>query len=97
MKEINEIMLYKDPDLVYEQTLEGICEEYGFDIKAQAQKQRDDTPVEVQFYGVKQFMPKWKAEEFARKLNKLGFVPIVDEVYMTPPEDFGKEQKNDIQ
>lgn len=82
----------KNNDLVYEQTLEGICEEYGFDIKNQ-QFQRDDTPVEVQFCGIKKTMPRWKADEFASKLNALGFVPIIDEVYMTPPEGFWKGER----
>jgi hypothetical protein len=84
----------KNNDLVYEQTLEGICEEYGFDIvNREIEIERDDTPVEVKFYGITKFMPKWKAEEFATKLNALGFVPIVDGVYMTPPEGFWKGAK----
>ena len=86
-----ELMVYKSRDEVYEPTLEGICEEYGFDI-VNRQIQRDVTPVEVQFYGITKTMPKWKALEFANKLNKLGFVPIIDGVYMTPPEGFWKEK-----
>lgn len=65
---------------VYEQSLEGICEEYGFDLKKQP-TERDDTPVEVLFYGITKTMPRWKAIEFALKLNKLGFVPMIDGVF----------------
>lgn len=74
--------------------LKEVCEEYGFDI-VNRQIERDYTPVEVKFYGITKTMPKWKAEEFARKLNALGFVPIIDEVYMTSYKGFWKEQKDD--
>jgi hypothetical protein len=83
LREGNEaqLLVYKEQDEVYEQTLEEICEEYGFDIK-NIQTQRDETPTEVQFYGIKKTMPRWKAVEFTRKLNKLGFTPMLDGICM---------------
>lgn len=74
-----DLMVWREHEEVYEQSLEGICEEYGFDIKPQ----RDDTPVEVQFHGVTKIMPKCKAIEFAFKLGKLGFAPIINEAICT--------------
>lgn len=62
--------------------LEEICKEYDFDI-VNRKFQRDETPVEVQFYGITKTMPRWKAEEFANKLNELGFAPIIDGVIYT--------------
>lgn len=79
----------KEGERIMVEKLKEVCEEYGFDI-VNKQTQKDETPVEVQFYGITKTMPRWKAEEFARKLNKLGFVPIIDEVYITPPEGFWK-------
>lgn len=70
-------------------TLEQICKEYDFDI-VDIQYQKDETPVEVQFYGITKTMPRWKAEEFASKLNALGFAPIIDGVFNTPAEGFWK-------
>lgn len=72
--------------------LKEVCEEYGFDI-VNRQIERDDTPVEVKFYGITKTMQKWKAEEFARKLNELGFVPIIDGVYITTYKGFWKENE----
>ena len=75
-------MLREESVLVYKEhdnSLEEICKEYGIDISGQ--RQRDETPVEVQFWGVKKTMPKWKAMEFRHKLNKLGWNPEIDGVY----------------
>lgn len=73
------LLIYKEPDNVYEETLVGICEEYGFDLNNLTEI--DDTPVKVQFAGNIKTMPRWKAYEFARKLSKLGFAPIIDGVF----------------
>lgn len=86
------LMIYKEHNGGVYSTLKEICEEYGFDINNQSQSQRDETPVEVQFYGITKTMPRWKAEEFGRKLNKLGFVPIIEGVYMTTPEVYWKDK-----
>ena len=77
----------KEGERIMNEKLKEVCEEYGFDI-VNRQIEKDDTPVEVKFYGITKTMPKWKAEEFARKLNALGFVPIIDGVYITSYKGF---------
>ena len=65
--------------------LEEICKEYDFDI---VNRQRDETPVEVQFYGITKTMPRWKACEFGDKLVEMGFNPIIDGAFYVPADFF---------
>lgn len=61
--------------------VEEICKEYGFDLEKPETYRRDETPVEVSFYGITQEMPRWKAEEFGSKLADEGFCAIINGVF----------------